>query len=127
MPKKQILVVDDDPISIEILRKSLSETGYSVISASNGRQALKIAAKMSPNLIVLDIVMPGLDGGEVANILKKDIITKNIPIIFLSSLIKEKEEKIYSNKDKIAHLSKPYNQEKMLKEIKKQLGQKVER
>jgi CheY-like chemotaxis protein len=127
LPKKQILVVDDDPISIEILRKSLSETGYSVISASNGRQALKIAAKMSPNLIVLDIVMPGLDGGEVANILKKDIITKNIPIIFLSSLIKEKEEKIYSNKDKIAHLSKPYNQEKMLKEIKKQLGQKVER
>jgi CheY-like chemotaxis protein len=127
LPKKQILVVDDDPISIEILRKSLSEAGYSVISASNGSQALKIAAKMSPNLIVLDIVMPGLDGGEVANILKKDIITKNIPIIFLSSLIKEKEEKIYSDKDKIAHLSKPYNQEKMLKEIKKQLGQKVER
>ena len=121
MHEKQILVVDDDPISIEILRRSLTEAGYSVISASNGRQALKIAAKMSPNLIVLDIVMPGLDGGEVANILRKDIITKNIPIIFLSSLIKEKEEKFNSKKDKIAHLSKPYNQEKMLKEIKKHL------
>lgn len=121
MPKKQILIVDDDPITIEILRRSLSEAGYSVISASNGRQALKIAANMIPNLIVLDIVMPGLDGGEVANILKKDIITKNIPIIFLSSLIKEKEEKINSKEDKIALLSKPYNQKKMLKEIKKLL------
>ncbi len=121
MPEKQILIVDDDPISIEILRRSLSAAGYSVISAFNGRQALKIAAKTSPDLIVLDIVMPGLDGGKVANILKKDIITKNIPIIFLSSLIKEKEEKIISKKEKIASLSKPYNQEKMLKEIKKLL------
>jgi len=113
--------VDDDPISIEILRRSLSEAGYLVISASDGRQALKIAAKMNPNLIVLDIVMPGLNGGEVANILKNDIITKNIPIIFLSSLIKEKEENINSQKEKIALLSKPYNQEKMLKEIEKLL------
>jgi CheY-like chemotaxis protein len=118
LPKKQILIVDDDPISIKILRRSLSEAGYSVISASNGRQALKIAANMIPDLIILDIVMPGLDGGEVAYILKKDIITKNIPIIFLSSLIKEREEKIRSKKDKIALLSKPYNQKKMLKEIK---------
>jgi len=121
MKTNEILVVDDDIISQNMLRTTLSGAGYSVIIAFTGMEAIKLARERLPNLIVLDIMMPDIDGGEVAEILKKDPKTMAIPIIFLSSLVLEKEERTNGDKDIVSFLAKPYNREKLLNEIRKHL------
>jgi CheY-like chemotaxis protein len=121
MKKKEILVVDDDIISQNMVKTALVNAGYSVAAASNGMEAIKLAIERLPNLIVLDIMMPDIDGGEVAEILRKDAKTMNIPIIFLSSLISTEEEKTGGKKDIASFLSKPYNREKLLNEVRKYL------
>ena len=119
MKEKEILVIDDDVICQNMLKSTLSSAGYSVIVASNGEEGIAKAKEAPPCVIILDIMMPDLDGGEVANILKGDPRTNNIPIIFLSSLISEKEEKVSNKKDLIGFLSKPYSRDKLLNEIGK--------
>jgi CheY-like chemotaxis protein len=121
MNKKEILIVDDDIIAQNMLRTTLSGAGYSVAAASNGMEGIKLAAERQPSLIVLDIMMPDIDGGEVAEILRKDPKTVNIPIIFLSSLVSEEEEKTGGKKGIVSFLSKPYNREKLLNEVRKYL------
>jgi CheY-like chemotaxis protein len=121
MKTNEILVVDDDIISQNMLRTTLSGAGYSVIIAYTGMEAIKLARERLPNLIVLDIMMPDIDGGEVAEILRKDPKTMAIPIIFLSSLVLEKEERTHGNKDIVSFFAKPYNREKLLNEIRKHL------
>lgn len=121
MKKNEILVVDDELISQNMIKTALANAGYSVVTASNGMEGIKLATERLPNLIVLDIMMPDIDGGEVADILRKDPKTMNIPIIFLSSLISKEEEKSGGKKDIVSFLSKPYNREKLLNEVRKYL------
>jgi len=116
---QSILIIDDDIISQNILRSTLAQAGYSVIVAFNGNEGINRASERLPDLIILDIMMPEMDGGEVAAILKNDPTTKDIPIIFLSSLITEKENKTNSRKESIVYLSKPYNRDELLNEVKK--------
>ena len=118
---KTVLVIDDDIITQNMLRTTLANAGYSVRVASTGEEGIRLAKEKRSSVIILDIMMPDLDGGEVASILKADPGTQDIPIIFLSSLISEKEEKIGSRKDMISFLSKPYNRDKLLNEIRKYL------
>jgi CheY-like chemotaxis protein len=117
MPQKRILVVDDDIISQNMLRSTLADAGYSAVIASGGEEGLRKAQETPFDLIILDIMMPGMDGGEVANLLRTDPRTEKIPIVFLSSLISEDEEKIGTRKDLRSFLSKPYNRDKLLNEI----------
>jgi CheY-like chemotaxis protein len=121
MQPNEILVVDDDLISRNMLKAALSKAGYSVVTASSGMEGIKLAVERLPNLIILDIMMPDIDGGEVAGILRKDPKTENIPIIFISVLISEEEEKSGGKKDIVSFLSKPYNREKLLNEVRKYL------
>ena len=114
-----ILVIDDDIISQNMLRSTLAQAGYSVIIASNGYEGIKKASKEPPGLIILDIMMPDMDGGDVAAILKNDPTTKGIPIIFLSSLVTGKENKTNSRKESIIYLSKPFNRDELLNEVRK--------
>ena len=81
-----------------MLRSTLAQAGYSVIIASNGYEGIKKASEEPPGLILLDIMMPDMDGGDVAAILKNDPTAKGIPIIFLSSLVTGKENKTNSRK-----------------------------
>jgi two-component system sensor histidine kinase/response regulator len=118
MPQN-ILVIDDDIISQNMLRSTLTQGGYSVTVASNGEEGIKKASDQLPDLIILDIMMPEMDGGEVATILKNDPTTKDIPIIFLSSLITGKAKKSNSKKEAIVYLPKPYNRDDLLNEVKK--------
>ena len=118
-PQKTILVVDDDLVNLTILRSVISKAGYSVLTADNGTDAIKIARAQSPDLIILDIMMPDMDGTEVASALKQNPRTRKIPIIFLSSLISAEEERSSIKKDPVSYLSKPYNREKLLNEIRK--------
>ena len=114
MEKKKILIVDDDIINQNMLKTTLASAGYSVTVVSNGEEAIIKANENSPHIIMLDIMMPEIDGGEVANILRSDEKTKNIPIIFLSSLISEEEEKVRDKKGLTSFLSKPFVRDKLL-------------
>ena len=91
MDKKKILIVDDEKDALFVLKKELAGRGYSVISADNGNDALDLAKSECPDLIILDIRMPGMDGTEVAARLKEDPKTKNIPVIFLTCLFQKRE------------------------------------
>lgn len=85
MPKK-ILVIDDEPIVIRMATDALKARGFNVISAPNGYEGLLMARAEKPDLILLDVIMPDLDGHEVLARLRKDDRTKDIPVIHLSAV-----------------------------------------
>ncbi len=80
-----ILAVDDNPINVKLLSRTLTNNSYNVITAASGPEALKQAREKQPDLILLDVLMPGMDGYEVCKILKEDESSRHIPIIFLSA------------------------------------------
>lgn len=119
---KKILVIDDEKDVLDVLEKRLSVAGYRVIKADNGKEGIEKARSEAPDLILLDILMPDIDGGEAARILKEDSLTKDIPVIFLTCL--------YTKNDEVqsGHLSganffvaKPYNPEELLDIISRQI------
>jgi CheY-like chemotaxis protein len=116
---QKILVIDDDIITQNMLRSTLSAAGYSVIAASSGEEGLEKASEEQPGLIILDIMMPGMDGADVASFLKTNPQTEKIPIIFLSSLITERGKKNKTKNDATTYLAKPYNGDELLSEVRK--------
>ena len=81
-----ILVVDDSPVNLQLLVRTLDGTGHRVLVATGGKSAIEIAARARPDLILLDVMMPGVDGFEVCRAVKENPATKDIVIIFLSAL-----------------------------------------
>ena len=88
MPKK-ILVVDDDAELVELISFNLKQAGYTVSTASDGVDAIKKARSLQPDLIVLDVMMPELDGFAVCEILRRDATTTSIPIMMLTAISSE--------------------------------------
>ena len=84
--KGNIMVVDDTPANLKILQEVLQIKGYRVLALSDGKTALKVAARNPPDLILLDIIMPDMDGFEVCKSLKADAALRDIPVIFISAL-----------------------------------------
>ena len=116
---KKILVIDDDIITQKMLVSTLTKAGYSVIVAQDGDLGIIAALKQLPDLMILDIIMPGKDGIDVASFLGSNPKTKEIPIIFLSVLIPEEGKKTNNRSDRYSYLSKPYNDDELLSEVKK--------
>ena len=87
----RILVADDDPLSIKLLNFRLRSVGHEVIFAVNGGEALEIATREKPDLVLLDIMMPVMNGFQVLRKLKSQEETKNIPVIMLTSKVQEKD------------------------------------
>ena len=81
-----VLIVDDIPENLSLLHDALDESGYTVLVATNGESALQRARQSLPDVILLDAVMPGMDGFEVAHRLKADFVTHHIPIVFMTGL-----------------------------------------
>lgn len=118
MIEKKILIVDDDKDILMILEARLSKVGYKVIKANSGIDAIAIAKSEHLDLIILDIVMPDKGGEEIAEELKNNPMTKNIPIMFLTCLYTKKEEMKQGHKiDGNVIFAKPYNPQELLKEI----------
>lgn len=81
---KKVLVVDDNRLSLETVRQTLEQAGYDVITIEDGREGLEILKKIKVDLVVLDLILPGLDGFGFLAICKKDPETKHIPVIVLT-------------------------------------------
>lgn len=90
---KKILVVDDNRTIKMLLEKRLSAEGYMVVTAGDGREGLAAAVREMPDLILSDVDMPVMDGGEMVSKLKASVKTSHIPVIFLTSLITKDENK----------------------------------
>ena len=125
---KEILVVDDDPDIVELLKNRLEANHYSVISASDGQEGIKKAQEYKPDLIIMDILMPQMQGGDAVRLLKADRATKDIPVIFLTVVSSthphEDEVKgINVQGEFFTALPKPLKPEELLFEIRKLIGQ----
>ncbi|HEX8549438.1 MAG TPA: hybrid sensor histidine kinase/response regulator [Cytophagaceae bacterium] len=115
--KGLILIVDDMPKNLQLLGNILRKEGYQVSAATSGKQALEILENSLPDLILLDIMMPGLSGLEVCEILKKDAATRQIPIIFLTAKT-ESEDVIMGFKVGGAdYIHKPFNGAELLARV----------
>jgi CheY-like chemotaxis protein len=115
----KIMLVDDEPDVIYLIKKLLKREGYDVVEVYNGKDCLERAAEEKPDLLLLDIMMPGIDGWEVSRTLKTKEETKDIPIVMLTVRVSEDSvEKSFEYAYADAHLGKPINTEKMLNTIK---------
>lgn len=120
--KPTILVVDDDTPIRSLLRQELTDTGYRVREAANGKAALDMVRLEKPDLIILDVMMPEINGFDVAAVLKNDPATMDIPIIILS-IVQDKERGFRIGVDR--YLTKPIDTEKLFHEVDELLEQGV--
>jgi CheY-like chemotaxis protein len=115
----KIMLVDDEPDVVFLIKKILVKAGYEVEEVYTGKDCLGRVEKEKPDLILLDIMMPGLDGWEVSKTLKSKKETKDIPIVMLTVRVSEDSvEKTFKFAHADGHIGKPIITEKMLQTIK---------
>jgi two-component system, OmpR family, response regulator len=122
--KKKILVVDDEPSMTRMLRRNLESTGkYEVRTENSGTAAVAAAREFHPDFILLDVMMPGVDGGEVAARLKEDKTLEKIPVVFLTAIVKAEETApTGGNIGGCEYLAKPVKTEDLVACIEKHTG-----
>ena len=122
--KKKILVVDDEASITRMLKRNLESTGnYEVRTENSGAAAVEAARAFHPDFMLLDVMMPGVDGGEVAARLKEDKALANIPVVFLTAIVKQEETTpTGSNIGGCEYLAKPVKMEDLVACIEKHLG-----
>lgn len=106
---KTLLVVDDDPEILTMLSTRLESRGYKVLTASDGKEALAEAKRRRPALMVLDVMMPGKNGWEVARALKQDPVTEHIKIVMLTAIGENVNELTSPLYGADAHFDKPFD------------------
>jgi twitching motility two-component system response regulator PilH len=118
MPIKKIMVVDDSPTERFFLQELLSKRGYSIVTAENGEDAVAKAAKELPDLILMDVVMPGLNGFQATRAISKAPETAHIPI-FMCTTKDQETDKIWGVRQGAKdYLVKPINADELLEKIK---------
>jgi two-component system alkaline phosphatase synthesis response regulator PhoP len=122
MSRGRILVVDDEIYIVHILDFSLGMEGYEVITALDGEEALKKASETKPDLIVLDIMMPKMDGYETCKALKADEATKDIPVILLSAKGRNVDMQTGYDVGADEYITKPFSPRKLVDRINTMLG-----
>ncbi len=123
--KPLILAVDDKPHNLQFLGKLLSDSGYEVGMAQDGQQALNFVKKSRPDLILLDIMMPDMDGFEVCKKLKADFSVQHIPVIFLTAKSDSNEVVRGFEVGGSDYVTKPFNSPELLARIKTQVELKI--
>jgi twitching motility two-component system response regulator PilH len=117
MPPRKILVVDDSPTDRRLVVRSLQQQGYTVVTAVDGEDALDKASAEQPDLIVLDVILPKLNGFAVCRELKADPHTKNIPIILLTSKTLETDRYWGLRQGADGYMIKPFADEELLASV----------
>src|SRR4051812_17849291 len=114
---RPVLLVDDMPASLELLAAIVESAGYEIQTASNGADALQIAAAAPPDLILLDVQMPGLDGFEVCRRLKASAVTKDVPVIFLTALSEQEDKARGFEVGGADYVIKPFHADEVLARV----------
>lgn len=122
MPKK-ILLIDDEPEILKVLAKRLQDAGFEVITAADGIEGLDKARATSPDLILLDILMPKIDGFDVCRLLKFDDRYKNIPIILLTAKTQDADKETGKKVGANGYITKPFESSDLIAKIKELIGE----
>ncbi|MCJ8279148.1 MAG: diguanylate cyclase, partial [Rivularia sp. ALOHA_DT_140] len=121
-PHQTILIVDDNPNNLQLLFKYLKKVGYRILIAQSGKKAIETAKAHHPDLILLDVMMPNIDGFVTCHRLKSNSKTKDIPVIFMTAL-KETENKVQGFKSgAVDYITKPIKEEELLARIETHLS-----
>lgn len=123
MDKKSILLVEDEKDMLDIVKLRLEANDYKVITASDGQQALELARREKPDLIILDLMLPRLDGYKVCGLLKKDARFNKIPIVMFTARAQEEDIKLGKEVGADAYITKPFESEVLLSKISELLKQ----
>jgi len=118
MSSKKILIVDDEVDLVETVRFPLEMEGYHVLVSYNGEDALNQARKETPDLILLDLMLPKLDGYKVCRLLKFDDRYKHIPILMLTAKTQEKDKALGMETGANEYITKPFEMDDLLKKVK---------
>ena len=126
MTKGTILIVDDEPDIQELVRISLEREGYDVLVADTGEEAIELAKSRQPQLVVLDLMLPGLDGLDVCRVLRQQQKTQDIPIVMLSA--KSQESDIVSGLELGAddYITKPFSSKVLVARIRRLLNRRIQ-
>ncbi len=125
---KKILVIEDDPATQRLVSYSLKHEGYEVITASNGLDGMRKALGESPDLVILDVMLPGMDGFEICYRLKSDPATAKMPILMFSAKAQEIDRDTGAKVGADAYLTKPSAPADILSNVEKLLaGKKAEK
>jgi len=117
MSKGKILLVDDETDVLDAVKKRLEANDYEVITAQDGEMALNKAREENPDLIILDLMLPKLDGYKVCRLLKFDSKYEDIPIIMFTARGEESDEKLGSEVGADAYIVKPFEPEALLSKV----------
>ena len=115
---RKILVVDDEPILVETIAYNLEQSGYQVVTASDGVSALETVRQETPDLIVLDIMLPGIDGLEVCRQIRRDDETATVPIIMLTAKGEEIDRVVGLEVGADDYVTKPFGRRELLARIR---------
>ena len=122
MPKKILLIIDDEEDLTSMLSFRLQNTGFVTITANNGDKGMELAKENKPDLILLDLMMPGVDGFEVSKNLKRDVSTKHIPIVVFSALGNKNTKETVEKLGAAGFIEKPFEPDLLINKINKVLG-----
>ncbi len=120
--RRSVLIVDDDAALLKTIKPILLSNGFSVLSATTGEKGLQIATRQKPDVIILDVILPGIKGRQVCSKLKDNPETHKIPVIFLTAKDSPDDVKAEMAVGAISHITKPFSPQKLLDEIKKAIG-----
>lgn len=121
MFKKKILVIDDTELMVKLTTDVLTKHGYEVVSANNGVDGIKMVASEKPDLVLLDVVMPGIDGFEVCKLLRKDESNNLIPIIMLTAQRNEEDKLAGLELGADDYITKPFNPRELVSRVRNTL------
>ena len=114
MPDAKVLLVDDDPVILKLLQVNFEMEGYDVITANDGLEGLEKARAERPDIVLLDIMMPRMDGWEVLEHLKEDAATSSIPVVLLTARTSEEDQIRGWGEGILEYLSKPFNPQRLV-------------
>ena len=122
--RKRILLVDDERDILLMVQKILETAGYNVDTACSGNEALEKARKVTPDLIILDLMLPGLDGYQICGILKHDRHTMKVPVLILTARSQPKDYELGMKVGASAYMTKPFEPPILLAKVAELLGVK---
>jgi CheY-like chemotaxis protein len=120
--EKRILIADDDPVIVRLIQVNLELEGYQVLIANNGQEAVDVATAEVPDLVILDIMMPRLDGYQACEMLKASETTKKIPVIFLSAKAQQGDIEKGKSYGVAAYLTKPFDPSDLLEVVERHVS-----